>query len=101
MTGAPMGPPLRRLKLDRGGVPVAYRLRRDPRGLESLVASPMTLRLAIVGVGDVAERDYRAEIRRLVGRVELVVACSRTANRARDVAERFLTPRWTTSYEEA
>ena len=69
--------------------------------LESLLVRPMTLRLAIVGVGDVAQRDYLPEVGRLADRVELVVACSRTADRARDVAERFLIPRWTTSYDEA
>ena len=61
----------------------------------------MTLRLAIVGVGDVAQRDYLPELGRLAGRVETVVACSRTAERARDVASRFGIPRWTTSYSEA
>ncbi len=61
----------------------------------------MTLRLAIVGVGDVAQRDYLPELGRLADRVEPVVACSRTADRARDVAERFRIPRWTTSYDEA
>ncbi len=61
----------------------------------------MTLRLAIVGVGDVAERDYLPELGRLADRVEPVVACSRTAERAREVAERFRIPRWTTSYDEA
>jgi predicted dehydrogenase len=61
----------------------------------------MTLRLAIVGVGDVAQRDYLPELGRLADRAEMVVACSRTADRAREAAERFGIPRWTTSYEEA
>jgi predicted dehydrogenase len=61
----------------------------------------VTLRLAIVGVGDVAQRDYLPELDRLADRVELAVACSRGAKRARDVAERFAIPRWTTSYQEA
>lgn len=61
----------------------------------------MTLRLAIVGVGDVAQRDYLPELGRLADRVEVVVACSRGAERARDVAERFGIPRWTMSYHEA
>jgi predicted dehydrogenase len=61
----------------------------------------MTLRLAIVGVGDVAQRDYLPELGRLTERVEVVVACSRGAERARDVARRFEIPRWTTSYHEA
>jgi predicted dehydrogenase len=61
----------------------------------------VTLRLAIVGVGDVAQRDYLPELGRLADRVEVTVACSRGAERARDVAERFAIPRWTTSYPEA
>jgi predicted dehydrogenase len=61
----------------------------------------MTLRLAIVGVGDVAQRDYLPELGRLAERVEVIVACSRTAERARDVSERFEIPRWTTSFHEA
>jgi predicted dehydrogenase len=61
----------------------------------------VTVRLAIVGVGDVAERDYLPELGRLADRVELVVACSRGAERARGVAERFEIPRWTTTYREA
>lgn len=61
----------------------------------------MTLRLAIVGVGDVAQRDYLPELGRLADRVEAVVACARGEERARDVAERFEIPRWTTSYQEA
>ncbi len=61
----------------------------------------MTLRLAIVGVGDVAQRDYLPELGRLADRVEAVVACSRGAERAREVAGRFGIPRWTTSYHDA
>jgi predicted dehydrogenase len=61
----------------------------------------VTLRLAIVGVGDVAQRDYLPELGRLGDRVELRVACARSAERACDVAERFGIARWTTSYEEA
>jgi predicted dehydrogenase len=61
----------------------------------------VTLRLAIVGVGDVAQRDYLPELGRLADRVEVTVACSRTMERARDVAKRFGIPRWTTSYHEA
>lgn len=61
----------------------------------------MTLRLAMVGVGDVAQRDYLPELWRLRDRVELTVACSRGVDRARNVADRYAIPRWTTSYEEA
>jgi predicted dehydrogenase len=61
----------------------------------------MTLRLAVVGVGDVAQRDYLPELGRLADRVEVVVACSRTQARARDVAQRFAIPHWTTSVPDA
>ncbi len=61
----------------------------------------MTLRLAVVGVGDVAQRDYLPELGRFSDLVEVVVACSRTASRARDVADRFGIPRHTASVEEA
>lgn len=61
----------------------------------------MTLRLAIVGVGDVAQRDYLPELGRFADRLEVVVACSRTEARARDVAGRFGIARWTTSVEQA
>jgi predicted dehydrogenase len=61
----------------------------------------MTLRLAVVGVGDVAQRDYLPELARLGDRVELAVVAARTEERARGVAERFGAGRWTTSYEDA
>jgi predicted dehydrogenase len=61
----------------------------------------VTLRLAIIGVGDVAQRDYLPELGRLADRVKANVACSRGEERARDVAERFRIPRWTTSYHDA
>ena len=54
-----------------------------------------------MGVGDVAQRDYLPELGRLADRVELTVSCARGAERARDVAERYSIPRWTTSYQEA
>jgi predicted dehydrogenase len=61
----------------------------------------VTLRLAMVGVGDVAQRDYLPELWRLGDRVALTVACSRGVDRARNVANRYAIPRWTTSYQEA
>jgi len=59
------------------------------------------LRLAVVGVGDVAQRDYLPEAHRLAGKAELAVVCSRHEDRARGVAERCAVPRWTTDYREA
>jgi predicted dehydrogenase len=60
----------------------------------------LALRLGLIGVGDVAQRDYLPELGRLDGRAEIVVVCSRTADRAREVAGRFDVPRWTTSYDD-
>jgi predicted dehydrogenase len=59
------------------------------------------VRLAVVGVGDVGQREYLPELHRLAGRAEIAVVCSRTDERAREVAGRFGVERWTTSYEEA
>lgn len=61
----------------------------------------MSVRLAVVGVGDVAQRDYLPELPRLSGRVELTVVAARTEERARAAAERFGATRWTTSYLDA
>jgi predicted dehydrogenase len=60
----------------------------------------VTLRLGVVGVGDVAQRDYLPELDRLGGRVELVAVAARTEERARTAAERFGAGRWTTSWRE-
>jgi len=59
----------------------------------------VTFGVGVVGVGDVAQRDYLPELHRLGDRVTLVVACGRTPDRARAVAERWGC-RWTTSYAE-
>jgi predicted dehydrogenase len=61
----------------------------------------VTVRLAVIGVGDVARRDYLPELHRLTGRAEVTVACARRAVRAEEAAAAFGIPRWTTSYEEA
>jgi predicted dehydrogenase len=55
-------------------------------------------RLALLGCGDVAVRDYLPELHRLSGRVELVAVCSRSADRARAVAERFGAATWYSDY---
>ena len=57
----------------------------------------MTFGVGIVGVGDVAQRDYLPELHRLGDRAALVVACGRRPERARAVAGQFGC-RWTTSY---
>lgn len=58
------------------------------------------LRLAVVGVGDVAQRDYLPEFARLAGRAEITVVCAQGAERARAVAELYGVPRWSTDFAE-
>ncbi|MGH2344795.1 MAG: Gfo/Idh/MocA family protein [Chloroflexota bacterium] len=55
-------------------------------------------RLALIGCGDVAQRDYLPEFYRLSDRLELAAVCSRTEERARAVAERFGAGAWYTDY---
>ena len=57
------------------------------------------VRLALVGCGDVAQRDYLPELRRLRDRAELVAVCGRTEERTRSVAEKYDVPSWYTDYE--
>lgn len=56
------------------------------------------LRLALLGCGDVAQRDYLPEFHRLADRVELVSVCGRTEARARQVANQYGVPGWYTDY---
>ncbi|MGH3729130.1 MAG: Gfo/Idh/MocA family protein [Micromonosporaceae bacterium] len=58
------------------------------------------LRFAVVGVGDVAQRDYLPEVHRLAGEATVAAVASRSAERARTVAERYGIPRWTTNWIE-
>ncbi|MDB5075385.1 MAG: oxidoreductase domain protein, partial [Chloroflexi bacterium] len=55
-------------------------------------------RLALIGCGDVAQRDYLPELYRLGDRVELAAVCSRTEERASAVAQRFGARAWYTDY---
>ncbi len=56
------------------------------------------LRLALLGCGDVAQRDYLPELHRLADRVELVAVCGRSAARARAVAAHYGIPAWYSDY---
>jgi predicted dehydrogenase len=47
------------------------------------------IRLALLGVGDVAQRDYLPEFHRLADRAEIVAACGRTAARVKAVADEY------------
>ncbi len=55
-------------------------------------------KLALLGVGDVAQRDYLPEFHRLHGRAELVAACGRTSERVAEVASRYRIPSVYTDY---
>ncbi len=55
------------------------------------------VRLALLGVGDVATRDYLPEIHRLSERIELVAVCGKSETRARRVAEQYRVPAWYTN----
>jgi predicted dehydrogenase len=57
------------------------------------------VRLAVLGCGDVAQRDYLPELHRLVDRAELVAVCNRTEARARAVAEQYGVSAWFTAHE--
>jgi len=56
------------------------------------------VKLALLGCGDVAQRDYLPEMHRLADRVELVAVCGRSPQRARHVAEAYGIPSWYTDY---
>ena len=56
------------------------------------------LRLALLGCGDVAQRDYLPEFHRLADRVELVAVCGRTETRVRQVANEYGIPHRYTNY---
>jgi predicted dehydrogenase len=56
------------------------------------------VRLGLIGVGDVAERDYLPEWHRLEGEAVISVVCGRNPERARRVAEQYGVARWSTNY---
>ncbi len=60
------------------------------------------LRVAVIGGGgDVARRDYLPEMRRLAGRARVELVCSRTADHAREAADKFDVDQWTTDWRDA
>lgn len=52
------------------------------------------LKLALLGCGDVAQRDYLPETHRLAGRAEIVAVCGRTPALVKEVAARYGIPAW-------
>ena len=57
-------------------------------------------KLALLGVGDVAQRDYLPEFHRLADRAEIVAACGRTASRVQAVADQYQIPNRYTDYAQ-
>jgi predicted dehydrogenase len=57
------------------------------------------VRLAFLGCGDVAQRDYLPEMGRIAERVELVAVCGRGEERARSVAAQYGFHQWYTDYD--
>lgn len=60
------------------------------------MAASARLKLALLGCGDVAQRDYLPEFHRIADRAELVAVCGKGEERAREVATRFGIPAWYT-----
>lgn len=58
------------------------------------------IKLAFLGCGDVAQRDYLPELHRIADRIELVAVCGRTEGRVRAVAEQYDAGAWFTDYEK-
>jgi predicted dehydrogenase len=56
------------------------------------------VRLGIIGVGDVAERDYLPEWHRLGNDAVITVVCGRNPERAQRVAAQCEVDRWSTNY---
>lgn len=60
----------------------------------------MGVKLALLGCGDVAQRDYLPEFHRLGDRAEIVAVCARTAARAEAVAAQYGIPHVFTDYRQ-
>jgi predicted dehydrogenase len=58
------------------------------------------LKLALLGPGDVAQRDYLPEFHRIADRAELVAVCGKGEARAREVAARYGVPAWYTDFSQ-
>jgi len=58
------------------------------------------LKIALLGCGDVAHRDYLPEFHRLSGRAEIVAVCSRTPERVAHAMQRYAIPAGYTDYQQ-
>jgi predicted dehydrogenase len=61
--------------------------------------SQQPLQLGVVGVGDVAQRDYLPEIERLKPEAIVVAVAAASEERGRETARRLAIPRWYVGYE--
>lgn len=59
------------------------------------------LRLAVIGVGDVAARDYLPQAHRIAGLGKVELICARSEDRLRRIANQYGVPRWTTDWRNA
>lgn len=57
-------------------------------------------KLALLGCGDVAQRDYLPEFHRLADRAEIVAVCGRTPSRLHAVADQYGIPQRYTDYRQ-
>ena len=57
------------------------------------------VRLGVIGVGDVAQRDYLPEAGRLDDVAEILAVAGAREQRVRETADRLGIPRWTVGYE--
>jgi predicted dehydrogenase len=58
------------------------------------------IKLALLGCGDVAQRDYLPEFHRLADRADIVAVCGRSPARAHDVAAQYGIPAVYTNYHQ-
>ncbi len=60
----------------------------------------MKTKLALLGCGDVAQRDYLPEFHRLADRAQIVAVCGRTPERMQRVADQYHIPNRYTDYRK-
>ncbi|MEX1018194.1 MAG: Gfo/Idh/MocA family oxidoreductase [Litorilinea sp.] len=58
------------------------------------------IKLALLGIGDVAQRDYLPEFQRLADRAEIVAAAARTPERLNALADQYNIPHRYTDYHQ-
>jgi predicted dehydrogenase len=72
----------------------------EEQGRDKRMRGMDRVKLAFIGCGDVAQRDYLPELHRIQDRVELVAVCGRGEERARAVAEAYGFQAWYADYRQ-